>query len=69
MGRPAVCGIGDVEVLAGGRSARVGGVEMQEGTEIAVDGDRGIVARTAPAFADVAEDPYVTKLSEWKASA
>jgi pyruvate,orthophosphate dikinase len=69
MGRPAVCGIGEVEVLAGGRSARVVGLEMQEGTEVAVDGDRGIVARTAPAFADLAEDPYVNKLSEWKATA
>ena len=63
MGRPAVCGIGEVEVLDGGRAARIAGVEMAEGTEIAVDGDRGIVSRSAPPFADVAEDPYVTKLS------
>jgi pyruvate,orthophosphate dikinase len=69
MGRPAVCGIGEVEVLDGGRAARVVGQEMQEGTQVAVDGDRGIVSRTAPAFADLAEDPYLTKLSEWKANA
>jgi pyruvate, orthophosphate dikinase len=69
MGRPAVCGIGEVEVHDGGRSATVVGVPLEEGAEVAVDGDRGIVARTAPAFADLAEDPYVTKLSEWKASA
>ena len=54
MGRPAVCGIGEVEVLDGGRAARIAGVEMPEGTEIAVDGDRGIVSRSAPPFADVA---------------
>ena len=69
MGRPAVCGIGEVEVLDGGRAARIAGVEMAEGTEIAVDGDRGIVSRSAPPFADVAEDPYVTKLSAYGASA
>jgi pyruvate,orthophosphate dikinase len=65
MGRPAVCGIGEVEVLEGGRAARIAGVEIAEGTEIAVDGDRGIVSRSAPPFADLAEDPYVTKLSEY----
>ncbi|MEA2312024.1 MAG: pyruvate, orthophosphate dikinase [Solirubrobacteraceae bacterium] len=68
MGRPAVCGIGDVEVLDGGRAARIAGVEIAEGTEVAVDGDRGIVSRVAPPFADVAEDPYVTKLSAYGAS-
>jgi pyruvate, orthophosphate dikinase len=68
MGRPAVCGIGEVEVLEGGRSARVTGVELAEGTEIAVDGDRGIISRSAPPFADVAEDPYVTKLSAYEGS-
>jgi pyruvate,orthophosphate dikinase len=69
MGRPAVCGIGEVEVLDGGRAARIAGVEMPEGTVIAVDGDRGIVSRSAPPFADVAEDPYVTKLSAYGSSA
>ncbi len=67
MGRPAVCGIGEVEVLDGGRAARVNGVELAEGAEVAVDGDRGIVASRPPAFADATEDPYVTRLSEWKA--
>ena len=38
-------------------------------TEIAVDGDRGIVSRSAPPFADMAEDPYVTKLSAYGESA
>ena len=69
MGRPAVCGIGEVEVLEGGRAALISGVEMAEGAEIAVDGDRGIVSRSAPPFADIAEDPYVTKLSGYGASA
>jgi pyruvate,orthophosphate dikinase len=69
MGRPAVCGIGDVEVHDGARSATVAGVELEEGASIAVDGDRGLVARTAPAFADLAEDPYVTKLTDWRARA
>jgi pyruvate, orthophosphate dikinase len=68
MGRPAVCGIGEVEIIDGGRAARVLGMEMQEGTRVAVDGDRGIVARSAPPFADLAEDPYLTKLTEWKAN-
>jgi len=68
MGRPAVCGIGEVEVLDGGRAARIVGVEIPEGTEVAVDGDRGIVSRSAPPFADMAEDPYVTKLNEYGAS-
>jgi pyruvate, orthophosphate dikinase len=68
MGRPAVCGIGDVEVLDGGRVARVNGSEIQEGTEIAVDGDRGIVSRRAPALADLADDPYVNRLNDWRAT-
>jgi pyruvate,orthophosphate dikinase len=68
MGRPAVCGIGDVEILEGGRAARVNGVAIEEGTEIAVDGDRGIVSSRAPAFADLADDPYLTKLNEWRAA-
>jgi len=69
MGRPAVCGIGDVTVIDGGRAARIGEVEMREGTQIAVDGDRGIVALTAPPLADPQDDTYVTRLNQWKATA
>jgi pyruvate,orthophosphate dikinase len=68
MGRPAVCGIGEVTVLEGGRAARIGGNDLPEGTRLAVDGDRGLVALSAPPFADAEEDPYVTKLTEWKAT-
>jgi pyruvate,orthophosphate dikinase len=66
MGRPAVCGIGEVTILDGGRAARIGGRELPEGTVLAVDGDRGIVALSAAPFADVEEDPYVTRLTEWR---
>ena len=69
MGRPAVCGIGEVEVLDGGRAARIAGVEMRRG-----HGDR---RRRRPrdrlpqraAVRRRAEDPYVTKLSAYGASA
>jgi pyruvate,orthophosphate dikinase len=69
MGRPAVCGIGEVTILEGGRAARIGSRELTEGTQLVVDGDRGLVALSAPPFADVQEDPYVTRLTKWKATA
>jgi pyruvate,orthophosphate dikinase len=68
MGRPAVCGIGDVEVHDGAASATVAGVELEEGTAVAVDGDRGLIATVAPPFADLADDSYVTRLSEWRSA-
>lgn len=69
MARPAVCGIGDVEVLQGGQAARIGGRELTEGTPLAVDGDRGIVSLTAPPLAVAEDDPYVSRLTDWKAQA
>jgi pyruvate,orthophosphate dikinase len=68
MGRPAVCGIGEVEVHDGAASATVAGVELSEGAAVAVDGDRGLVATVAPPFADLTDDPYVTRLSEWRSA-
>ena len=66
MGRPAVCGIGEVTILDGGSAARVGDRLLQEGTQLAVDGDRGIVAVSAPPFAAAEQDPYITRLTAWK---
>ena len=66
MGRPAVCGIGEVTILDGGRAARIGDRHVPEGALLAVDGDRGIVATTAPPFAAAQEDPYVNRLTTWK---
>jgi pyruvate,orthophosphate dikinase len=67
MGRPAVCGIGEVAILNGGRAARIGDREIAEGAQLAVDGDRGLVATSAAPFADAYEDPYVRRLIQWRA--
>lgn len=69
MGRPAVCGVGEVEIADGGRSAQIAGHTVDEGTVLAVDGDRGTVSLKAPPFAPVEEDVYVNRITDWRTTA
>jgi pyruvate,orthophosphate dikinase len=72
MDRPAVCGVGEVRITKDGDgrfTATLDGVEVREGDTLAVDGDRGIVARTAPPLADALEDERLSRLLEWRETA
>ncbi|WP_158276711.1 pyruvate, phosphate dikinase [Paraconexibacter algicola] len=66
MDRPAVCGVGEVRISGAG--ATVDGVAVQEGDLLAVDGDRGIVSRVAPALADPEQDERLQRLLAWRAA-
>jgi pyruvate,orthophosphate dikinase len=66
MGRPAVCGTGEVGISADGRAATIAGRAVSEGETISVDGDRGIVARGALELGPAEDDPAVARFLEWK---
>ena len=66
MGRPAVCGAGDVVVAAGGRSATVAGVVLHEGETVSVDGDRGLVSRGARSRVPAESDPVLARFLAWR---
>jgi pyruvate,orthophosphate dikinase len=68
MGRPAVCGVGDVRIAPDGRSATLDGTTIREGDEISVDGDRGIVARGRQEIASARdEDASLARFLRWRA--
>jgi pyruvate,orthophosphate dikinase len=69
MARPAVCGVGEVDLAPDGRSARIGDRTLREGDLLAVDGDRGLVATTAPELAAADTDERLTRLEAWQAEA
>lgn len=69
LGRPAVCGVGPVEVAADGRSAVVAGTPLREGEPLAVDGDRGLVARDPAALAEPEPDRWLEQLEGWREEA
>jgi pyruvate,orthophosphate dikinase len=66
LGRPAVCGVGAVEIDPGAKSATVGGVTLQEGEMLSVDGDRGIVARGRLPLAPAEADARLERLLAWR---
>ena len=64
LGRPAVCGVAGLEIGAG--EARIGGRAVRAGDALAVDGDRGLVARgDGVALAVPEPDGRVARLLEW----
>lgn len=70
MDRPAVCGVGEVRIARGADGvpqATVGGVLVREGDLLAVDGDRGLVARVAPPLADPDGDERLARVAAWRA--
>jgi pyruvate,orthophosphate dikinase len=70
LGRPAVCGVGDVVIAPDLAGATVNGSWISEGDLLSVDGDRGVVASgehpLAPA--DTA-DPSLVLFLRWRAAA
>ncbi|MGV1046998.1 MAG: pyruvate, phosphate dikinase [Solirubrobacterales bacterium] len=66
MGRPAVCGVGEVAIDPGGRAATIAGTAVAEGDILAVDGDRGIVAWSPPPIAGAQEDQRLSRLLDWR---
>jgi pyruvate,orthophosphate dikinase len=68
LGRPAVCGVGDVRIAPDGLSATLGQATIREGDELSVDGDRGIVSLgrwpVAPAHD---ADPSLARFLQWRA--
>jgi pyruvate,orthophosphate dikinase len=69
MGRPAVCGAGEVEVAADGRSATVAGVALREGETVSVDGDRGLMSRGARELVPAESDPVLARFLAWRQAA
>jgi pyruvate,orthophosphate dikinase len=64
MGRPAVCGVPDLEL--DGDRIRLGGREFAPGDVITIDGSSGAVfAGAAPVVVPDAANPYVTRILEW----
>jgi pyruvate,orthophosphate dikinase len=47
MGRPAVCGVGDVQIASDGSNASVAGTMIARGSVVSLDGSAGIVAAGA----------------------
>jgi pyruvate, orthophosphate dikinase len=69
MGRPAVCGVGAVQIAPDRQSATVDGVRVLEGEVISVDGDRGIVARGELQLGQADSDPVIARFLGWRAAA
>jgi pyruvate,orthophosphate dikinase len=65
MQRPAICGVGDVEVSADRRSAKLGSVTLNEGDVVSVDGDRGILARGRRRLGAAVDDTAVRRFLAW----
>ena len=66
MDRPAVCGVGDVRIAPGGVTASIDGVVVREGDLLAVDGDRGLVARVTPPLASAHDDERLRRFLAWR---
>jgi pyruvate,orthophosphate dikinase len=66
MGRPAVCGAGEVVASADGRSATVAGIELREGETVSVDGDRGLMSRGARLRVPAETDPVLARFLAWR---
>ena len=65
MHRPAVCGIGEVRVSADRLTAQVAGMELREGDEASVDGDRGIFFLGRRNLMPSMLDKTVERFVEW----
>jgi pyruvate,orthophosphate dikinase len=67
LGRPAVCGVGEVRVTPDGGSAAIGGVTISEGDVLSVDGDRGVVALGEHPLSPAPEaDPSLARFLRWR---
>ncbi len=66
MGKPAVCGVGEITIDYGAGVMRVGGHEISEGDMITVDGTSGSVfAGEAPLIPPQTDNAYLMRILEW----
>ncbi|GAA4387382.1 pyruvate, phosphate dikinase [Tsukamurella soli] len=66
MDRPAVCGVGPIEISADGRTATVDGRSVHVGEAITVDGDNGWLARGELELVDAEDDPDYHRYLQWR---
>jgi pyruvate, orthophosphate dikinase len=65
MGRPAVCGVPDLEFPEGG-GIRIGGHEFAEGEVITIDGTSGqVFAGAAPVLDPDPDNPHLQRILTW----
>ena len=65
MGRPAVCGVHDLEFPEGG-GIRIGGREFATGDVITIDGSSGnVFAGEAPLIDADPDNPFLARILEW----
>jgi pyruvate,orthophosphate dikinase len=65
MHRPAVCGVGEIQVSEDRQTAELAGVTLREGDIVTVDGDRGLLARGRHELGAPVADPAVKQFLTW----
>jgi pyruvate, orthophosphate dikinase len=65
FGRPAVCGVQDLEVQADRSQARIGDRMLVEGDTLALDGQTGIVALGSPRLVPAQPGPRSARILRW----
>ncbi|MEA2307915.1 MAG: pyruvate, orthophosphate dikinase [Thermoleophilaceae bacterium] len=65
MGRPAVCGVGELEIDLAEKSARVNGTVLREGDRIALDGSLGVITTDDVPLVDPEVDDNFETVLGW----
>jgi pyruvate,orthophosphate dikinase len=65
MGRPAVCGVGDLEIDLAERTARVNGTTLNEGDLLALDGTVGVITTDDVPLVDPEVDENFETVLAW----
>jgi pyruvate, orthophosphate dikinase len=65
MGRPAVCGVGELEIDLAERRARVNGTVLEEGDLIALDGTLGVITTDDVPLVDPEVDENFETVLDW----
>ena len=65
MGRPAVCGVGDLEIDLAERTARVNGTMLNEGDLLALDGTVGVITTDDVPLVDPEVDENFETVLAW----
>jgi pyruvate,orthophosphate dikinase len=70
MGKPAVCGVGAIEIDELEGTMRIGAVEVAEGEVITIDGTTGgVYLGEAPLIPPQTDNPHLMRILEWADSA
>jgi pyruvate,orthophosphate dikinase len=67
LGKPCLVGCGELELDLVARTARIGGIVLNEGEELALDGESGIVFRGRPVSVEERPTAALDKIAEWRA--